>query len=132
MSADSRDDRREAPTPISRVSVEAVIMDLACDDYTGLYEVLWRLNTLHPDTAPDLKRFVAQQAMSSLLSQRYVQLFRALRGGEHEQLSESRAEVLIRRPESWEPPGGPADEYCCVASTTGGEQAYDAGKFAVS
>jgi hypothetical protein len=29
--------------------VDRKILTLACEDYTGLYEIIWSLNTLHPE-----------------------------------------------------------------------------------
>ena len=110
-------------------SLATEILSNACDDFTGLYEVLWTLNRIHPDVPEDTKLAAAQHVVLTLLKLHFIQMYETTwQTPRYTPLLEAQADVVIRDPRSWNPPPqeGLGLYYCCTA-TREGERAYYAG-----
>ena len=102
-----------------------LILEDACEDYHGLYEIIWALNTSHPDVGEDSKRQVAQQALSNLVKRGWVMLYStAWPPRNFTPLSEDQFEAVINAPSSWGTSTNPPAVSYWFASTPAGEEAY--------
>jgi len=122
------------PEVIDTTKLMAKILSDGCDDYTGLYETIWALNTSHPNVKQEVKVAAAQRAISMLVDREFVTLYRTgWAGSTYEAIPSSECESIIQAPDSWEPPAqdGPGS-YFCFAATKAGEAAHHAGSLGVS
>lgn len=55
--------------------LRAAIVEDGRDDYTGLYEIIWSLNTHYPEIALDTKVEAARKIVLDLLQNREITLF---------------------------------------------------------
>jgi hypothetical protein len=100
------------------------ILDLSTDDFTGLWEIVWRGRSLAPDASDDEIRSAARRDACALISEGLLSVYRGTRfGGDEVQLSSAEALALIEDDQSWEPPESTA-EHLRVATTEAGERAY--------
>ena len=60
---------------INQSEIEREILAAACEDYTGLYEIIWALNTSHPEIGESEKIAAAATAVQSLLERGLIELF---------------------------------------------------------
>lgn len=84
---------------------EDMILDLAEDDYTGLWELIWRARTtMADDRAGDLLERLRSE-LETLIQERKVSLFRGTKfTGEEQPISAADVPVLLATPGAWEPP----------------------------
>jgi len=98
----------------------------ACEDYTGLYELIWEFNTQFPEATEQERLRAAQVALGGLVRDGLATVYytRWL-SDEYRELNRSDAESVIAQPESWRSPADqPEGEYFCFASTDAGEARY--------
>jgi hypothetical protein len=55
--------------------IEREVLSAAVEDYTGLWEILWQLNTDYPETPPEENRRIAARAIASLADRGLVDLY---------------------------------------------------------
>ena len=107
-----------------------MILSDACEDYHGLYEIIWALNTRYPDVPEGSKRAVAQMALDDLVTRRLVSLYTTTWPGKsYVAVSEQQAHAAIAVASSWGTPPNAPGTYLCFAATPEGEQVYAAGEF---
>lgn len=86
---------------------KSLILDLASDDYTGLWELVWRANTIEPpqDQQDVIEDF--RTALIDLIRDGKVAMYRgtAFNGDERRVSSEEVAREL-RTETNWQPPTG--------------------------
>ncbi len=114
---------------ISDQRTERILLSTANEDYTGLYELIWVLNTKFPDAPLGEKYSAAERATRKLLDLGWVRLYRTdLRWQRFEELDTSSAKEALSEPTSWYPvkSWGPESEGVLIvfAATEAGEQAY--------
>ena len=56
---------------------EKILLASATEDYTGLYEAIWELNTVYPNETLGEKYKVAEHALRALLDKKLIALFKA-------------------------------------------------------
>jgi len=113
--------------------VSAMILSDACEDYYGLYEIIWSLNNQFPDVPEDSKREVAQEALGNLVKKRLVSLYTTTwPGGTYVAVPGHQAQAVIAAGSSWASPPAAPTKYYCFAATPEGEQAYSAGNFKIT
>ena len=100
------------------------ILDMGMDDYFGIYEIIWRINTLWPEASIGDKYVVADTVLRRLLRVGHVSLVRELvsQPGRHvESLSESQHDELLREPTAWYPSalGEPPTTIAYLTNKTG-------------
>lgn len=84
------------------------ILDMGLDDYTGLYEIVWRLNTLWPDMDIGKKYQLADTALRELLSQNAVRIIKEISNNnirEYEPIDQEQIDQILRDPINWYPNG---------------------------
>jgi predicted DNA-binding transcriptional regulator len=111
---------------LEQSEVEARVLASAVEDYTGLYEVIWELNTVFPEISKEVKVTAARKAVVSLLKGGLIELYHTVWvGGGYRLIVDGQAEVLANDPESYEPPRQEEPgEYYCFGATSKGEATY--------
>jgi hypothetical protein len=97
----------------------------AAEDYWGLYELVWELNTKYPDSSGDERLQVARAALTGLLQDGLVELFSARWSPSHyEAVSAGRAVALVALDSAWRPPSDADGTFVAFAVTDAGRRAY--------
>lgn len=107
--------------------VRKQILWAAIEDYCGLYEVLWELNTTHPHVPEVDRRRAAKECISAMLRRGWLNLC-WMRWG----TGESRANLIppsehaeiLSSGHSWEPAPGRGKPYVVIDATPAGKRAY--------
>jgi hypothetical protein len=82
------------------------ILDMGLDDITGLYEILWRFNTLWPDMDIGKKYQLADESLRELLAQDAVEIIRERSENDqrcYEPVDQEKRDEMLRSPVSWYP-----------------------------
>jgi hypothetical protein len=100
------------------------ILEMCVEDVYGLWEILWGLQELFPDSTPAELRDTAESALKELLAKGWICLFRR-RGaaGEEVVLQPEEAGPAISEQRNWDEPTIDAEQIV-VGATAVGEQAY--------
>lgn len=110
---------------INSKDAKRLVLTSATEDYTGLYEVVWELNTMYSTASLGGKYAAAETAVRELLQQGWIALYRRRDGGTdetYEPIEATSIEEVLTNPVSWYPDYGGV---CIVlASTEEGERAY--------
>jgi hypothetical protein len=104
----------------------AVALEDACEDYFGLYELVWDLNGKYAEASEAERLAAAQLAVTRLVREELATMFRTqwMSDG-YEELDSKTALQLLADPASWRPPADSPDaSYYCFASTPAGEALY--------
>jgi len=98
----------------------------ACEDYTGLYELVWEFNAQFPTAPPAERLRAAQTALSGLVHDGLAVVYHTKwLTDEYTELLPSEAVALVADPEAWRSPADtPDSRYYCFASTDRGEDEY--------
>ena len=84
---------------------KSLAVSYGVEDYTGLYELIWGLNTHYPEVDAETKVRAADKAMRSLLDAGHVQLHDSRQEGPSEETLTIEATVrLLDDPAVWKPP----------------------------
>ena len=102
--------------------VHRVILDLVVEDFYGLWELVWRLQTCGPGLTHKRATQVAQTAISTLHEQDLVELFRGTKG---DPLPIATADVpsLLAEDRNWAEPKARTGRLL-IAATQKGEEVY--------
>ena len=82
------------------------ILDMGLDDYTGLYEILWRFNTLWPEMDIGEKYQLADEALRGLLGQKAIRIMKQTSDQgqlRYESIDQTEMDEILRSPVSWYP-----------------------------
>ena len=112
---------------IDRKEAEARLLSSANEDYTGLYEAVWELNSAYPKASLGDKYDAAKDAICALLSKGFVSLYKvnvseAMSLDKYILLEEPNIEHILENPVSWYPEY--RGERLAFAATDKGERAY--------
>jgi hypothetical protein len=106
------------------MNYEPMILDLVVDDFVGLWELLWRANTVAPTTDEAVRRQEVQKALTALLDRGAVSLYEGSSfTGEESLIPRERALRLVDQPSVWEPAGA-AERHIRAAATGSGDEEY--------
>src|SRR2546425_1170623 len=85
--------------------LKEAILEMANEDWYGLYEVIWHMNKVQPDIPQATKIEAARSAIYSLLraGQIHLGLLEWPKGGPPVSLPDSDIPALLDDPNSWEP-----------------------------
>jgi hypothetical protein len=84
---------------------KTLILDLAADDYTGLWELVWGARGSNVSRTEDELISPIRHDVTDLLHLNRVALYRGTRfGGEEERLSTSEALEALSERRQWDPP----------------------------
>ena len=82
------------------------ILDMGLDDYTGLYEILWRFNTLWPDMEIGKKYQLADETLRELSNRNAVRIVKQTSDQDqrrYESVEQRQIDEILRSPVSWYP-----------------------------
>jgi hypothetical protein len=109
---------------IDKQKAQRVILWAAIEDYAGLWELVWELNTAFPDADESEKLATCQQVTRELISDGHVELFRCEEpDGNLTKLPTDEALTLLSALSSWKTPDDDATSLR-VSATTSGEKLY--------
>ncbi len=101
-----------------------MILDLADEDYVGLWELLWRGKTVAPDMESGALEGAVQQCTRELIDKGLLQLYRGVTfSGEESPVPHSEVGRVLQDASAWSPPV-PSAVHVRVTVTKAGEQAY--------
>ena len=104
-----------------------MILDLAVDDFTGLWELVWRADTVFASVPAPQRLQMLQSEVAALVEGRSLDVFEGIRfGGEEQRIDPATAAVLLAEPASWEPPPVGASKHFRIAATPTGRAGYEA------
>ena len=98
----------------------------ACEDYTGMYEFIWGLNSQFPEVSEAEKITVGQAVFERLHASGFIQLYHTKwMSDDYVPVPKSEVLEIISDPKSWRSPADTPDEsYYCFTSTEAGDRAY--------
>ncbi len=101
------------------------VLGMAAEDVTGLWEVLWELNTEYPKIAPAVRLFVARYTMIHLIDDGLIVLVR-WDSAEHteEEVGLGEAVSLLVDDDNWRAPAESDSEQLRFHTTPEGDRAY--------
>ena len=103
------------------------VLWLGIEDFSGLWEVVWELNTLMPDRDPAQNRDLARDIVHGLLAEGLVQIFQCKEpDGQQVAVSLETAEEVLAGDEAWEPPEFNGLSWR-IGATEKGSEAYGMG-----
>ncbi|SRR5713101_35531 len=104
-----------ASSPIDQAKLRQDVLSDGKADYTGLYEIIWSLNTEYPDVSRDLKTAAARAVMADLLKEGHVALYRTVwASNRYEPVPQKDALSVLSAPAAWEDPSD--QPYLCYAA----------------
>lgn len=97
----------------------------AIEGYSGLWEVVWELNTLEPDSDAHEHHELAVAAVRELASRGWIELFTSLEpGGEPELVPRAQIETVLAHSANWDEPQ-PRSRSARISATEAGQAAYN-------
>lgn len=90
------------------------------DDYYGLYEIVWTLNSVFPDVSSKIKEDTAREIVREMLQRGWVYIF-DVSDPDREPISKERHEETLMDPQSWIPSG---EEGIWISTTELGDEVY--------
>ena|SRR5438552_12845035 len=101
---------------IDTKDLEEAIIEMAKEDWCGLYEVIWHMNQVQPDGSESKKINAARPVVASLLERGVIQAgwLEWPKGGPPTTVPAADAIKLLSDPKSWQP----AQRYLVVWSDT--------------
>jgi len=113
---------------MNRMSAEHLVLDLAVDDYTGLWEIVWGIEASHPNADMLTAVELAKRAVRTLLEQGYIELYEGsgFNGDEH-RVPQSDRHAVLATEAYWNPPLAADFAHVRVGATQAGEHAYETG-----
>ncbi|MEX2553661.1 MAG: hypothetical protein WD627_11755 [Actinomycetota bacterium] len=92
------------------------VIDTALDDWLGLYEIIWALNSLAPDVTQVEKRSLAAEVARELIKEPRFQLVRVRWSIPKSEVPLARdQETMLEEPSSWDPPSE-GEEYLAITA----------------
>jgi hypothetical protein len=111
---------------------ESLAVSYGAEDYYGLHELVWGLNTHYPAEAPEAKLSAAMSAIRELLGLELVTIHASDQDRRPlaDPLPAAKAVAVVGRHSAWETPGGTGPEGSFWFTTTSkGEAALGAGQY---
>lgn len=97
------------------------ILWMAVDDWTGLWEAAWGIQTMWPELHGQPAKDAARSIIEKLLSEDSIYLCFFSDPNTERRVPKKRAYKLLESPENWEPPAVPG-EHVRYAATDEGEK----------
>jgi hypothetical protein len=101
--------------------ITPVVIDMAVEDWTGLWEVIWHLNTDYPELAPEQKEQTADHAIRDLLARGLIRLvnFEEI-GNEEQAIPGEDTDHVLQQHRNWLPPAIPFSKHVRFVATEAG------------
>ena len=101
---------------IDHTKLRAEIISDGEDDYTGLYEIIWSLNSAYPDLPRAPKVAAARAVTAELLNEGRLRFYKTIwASNDFEPVSAAVARAAVSSDEAWDDPT--EDPYFCYAAT---------------
>ena len=111
--------------PLDLDKLRTVALSDACEDYQGLYELVWYLNGREPSTPRADKVAAASAVLQDLLRTGHISLYTSVWAeGEFQPVPPEKQLAIAADPASYADPPQPPAKYVSYASTPEGEQVY--------
>lgn len=108
---------------IGQDNLRLVVLESGTEDYTGLYEVIWELNSMFPNVSEHEKICAARDVLKHLLAEELIELYEARWPPvEHTRVGENIARIAMERDEAWRMYEGGPDEFLAYVTTQSGEE----------
>lgn len=105
-------------------TVEREILDMATEDFCGLWEIIWRLRDLSPRGLTLELRNKAESAVRELLAKGWIELYRCAGVSVEEKLIPiDELDRVLSEPASWKEPSKGSVQFL-LAATPRGERVY--------
>jgi hypothetical protein len=115
----------DVPMSIDPENLRQSILSDGVDDYFGLYEIIWSLNTKFPKVGEREKLAAAIPVAIDLLDKGLIELYETeWASGSYRPLAPGAAAAAVRNPASWKSPPERPGTYVCFAATEAGERLY--------
>ncbi len=102
----------------------SVALWLAIEDYAGLWEVIWEINTIAPELQENEKKNLAITAVKELLDRGWVELLSSDEStGSMTQIDQASVARIIEQEDSWREPAA-SGRSTRMSATPAGEAAY--------
>lgn len=109
---------------MSPSTIQFEILETAVEDFYGLWEVVWGLHNLLPDSGESGLRSVAEREIRELLAKGWVSLFRRNGAeGEERPLPPDEVESAVLDQKNWEEPKANSMQIL-IGATEEGERVY--------
>jgi hypothetical protein len=109
-------------------NVVVIALRGANEDWYGLYELIWELNTLFPHATPEEKLEVGRSALRLLLKDGLIELSFRPRWSppaDYQPVARQEGQQLIESLKAWEEPARhPDGAFYAFAATEAGQQAF--------
>lgn len=106
------------------VTAQNETLELAVEDFYGLWEIIWRFRALSPHSTDPELRTHAENAVRTLLAGGLVALFRRSKvGGEESPVDQNEIEAALSDQSNWDEPK-PDSVQMLVGATSLGERVY--------
>lgn len=113
---------------MNRISAEHLVLDLAMDDYTGLWEIAWGIEASPPKVDMSAAVELAKSAVHALLERGYIEIYEGSKfNGDEHRISQSDRRAVLATEAYWNPPLAADFPHVRVGATEAGEHAYKAG-----
>ena len=107
---------------------ESKILELVVEDFFGLWEIVWHLRSLLPNSTDSELRNIGESAVSKLISKGWVALYRrSSTGGQEKPVSPNEVFGILSDKESWKEPTSNSI-HILIGATKEGEHAYATGE----
>ncbi len=105
------------------------ILSSSEEDYTGLWEVVWEINSRYPDEPPDLRKATAKRAVRTLFERGWIELYEcspwpACPGPKAVPVDPESRESILSRGQNWEAPEAESPTYWIATTEEGDEADY--------
>jgi hypothetical protein len=104
-----------------RLEAEREALQSANEDLTGLYEIVWRLNTTMPEVGAAERRQLAEDAVRSLLVRGLIDAYRRANRNDAQgvPIDPQQALALLGSAEAWREPSPGNDEFLILSTSEG-------------
>ena len=104
-----------------------LILSSSTEDYIGLYEVIWEINSVYPERSSAERVAAARYAVDTLLSRGWIDVYRCedvlAKESEFERVDPAENERVLSEQKNWEPFKAEHPSYW-ITSTDEGDREY--------
>jgi hypothetical protein len=105
--------------------LEQEVLELACEDYYGLYEIIWMLNNSQPEISKTEKIRIADGVIRLLLDKGFIDLFSSeWKTQSHKVILQANYQKFLADDAAWQP----GDNYVSFTATKVGEKFHQENK----
>jgi hypothetical protein len=104
-------------------NITKLILDLATEDFVGLWEVVWRARSVAESTGASIAEAELRTEAIRLIDDGSIHLYHGVHfAGDECEVDRAHATDVIKNPSNWVPPGTAMEHYRITASEHGESQ----------